>query len=68
VRKLFAGIAVLVAACAPASAAPLPDEVHVITVPEAPGMVCFVDRERRPFQCSPLWMVLDAQYRLSPGQ
>jgi len=53
---LVVGLVVL-AGCAPAAAAPLPDEIHVVQVPEAPGMVCFVDRERRPFHCAPLWLV-----------
>jgi hypothetical protein len=65
------GVLILVA-CSPASAAaPTPavdDEVHVVPVPEAPGMVCFVDGARHPFHCAPLWVVLDAQYRLPAHQ
>jgi hypothetical protein len=64
---VVAAAAISLVACTPAPATRLPDEVHVIDVPEAPGMVCFVDRERRPFQCSPLWVVLEAQWRVAQG-
>jgi hypothetical protein len=42
--------------------------IHVVTVPEAPGMVCFVDSARGPFNCTPLWVVLEAQNRLARGE
>jgi hypothetical protein len=61
-------VAALVAACAPVTAGPHPDEIHVVSVPEAPGMVCFVDATRHPFHCAPLWVVLEAQNRIAAGE